>query len=56
MSIGLQEMEMKMKTLRKSSTAVFVLFILSLSCNSNVVVAEDCWIGTWASGQQLTER
>ena len=52
---GLQEMEIKMKTLKKSSTVVFVLLILSLSCSSNVVVAENCWIGTWAGGQQLAE-
>ena len=43
-----------MRTLKKSSMAVFVLLILSLSCTSDLV-AEDCWIGTWASGQQLAE-
>jgi len=46
----------KMRILKKSSIAVFVLFILSLFCTSDVAAAEDCWIGTWVSGQQLTER
>jgi lysophospholipase L1-like esterase len=45
-----------MSTLKKSSMAGLVLLILSLSCTSYMVSAKDCWIGTWASGQQLTER
>ena len=45
-----------MKTFKKSSTAGFVLLILSLFSTSHAAIAEDCWIGTWASGQQLTER
>ena len=45
-----------MRILKKSSIVIFVLLILSLSCTSDVTVAEDCWIGTWVSAQQLTER
>jgi lysophospholipase L1-like esterase len=48
-------METKMRILKKSSIAGFVLLTLSLSCTSRMALAEDCWIGTWASGQQLTE-
>jgi lysophospholipase L1-like esterase len=44
-----------MRIFRKSSMAGFVLLILSLSCTSCVVSAKECWIGTWVSGQQLTE-
>jgi lysophospholipase L1-like esterase len=40
---------------RKTSIAGFVLLILSLSCTSYIASAKDCWIGTWVSGQQLTE-
>ncbi len=45
-----------MRTSKKSSMAGFVLLTLILFCTSHVASAEDCWIGTWASGQQLTER
>jgi lysophospholipase L1-like esterase len=48
-------MEIKMRILNKSSIAGLFLLILILFCTSQVAVAEDCWIGTWASGQQLTE-
>jgi lysophospholipase L1-like esterase len=48
-------MGIKMRILKKSSIAGFVLLILSFSCTSYLKAAEDCWIGTWASGQQLTE-
>ena len=41
---------------KKSSMTGFIFLILSLFCISHVAVAADCWIGTWASGQQLTER
>jgi lysophospholipase L1-like esterase len=46
---------MKMSILKKSSIAVFVLLILSLSCTSHTPTVKNCWIGTWASAQQLTE-
>jgi lysophospholipase L1-like esterase len=49
-------MEIKMRILKKSSIAGFVLLILSFSCTSYMAAAKDCWIGTWVSGQQLTER
>jgi lysophospholipase L1-like esterase len=45
-----------MRIFKKSSIAGFVLLILSLSCISCVVSAKECWIGTWVSGQQLTEE
>ena len=44
-----------MRTSKKSSIAGIILLILSLFCTSSMAVAEECWIGTWASGQQLTE-
>jgi lysophospholipase L1-like esterase len=47
--------EIKMRTLRKLKTAGLILLILSLSCGSHAATAKDCWIGTWVSGQQLTE-
>jgi lysophospholipase L1-like esterase len=46
---------MKMSILKKSSIAGFVLLILSLSCTSYTTTTKECWIGTWASAQQLTE-
>jgi lysophospholipase L1-like esterase len=55
-NIRLEKMEIKMKILRKSSIAGFVLLVLSLSCTWNMAAAKDCWISTWVSGQQLTER
>jgi lysophospholipase L1-like esterase len=48
-------MEIKMRIFRKTSIAGFILLILSLSCVSCAASAKECWIGTWASGQQLTE-
>lgn len=45
-----------MKILKKSSIAIFVLLILNFSCSSFLAATEECWIGTWVSGQQLTER
>lgn len=48
-------MEIKMRILKKSSIAGFVLLILSLFCTSCVASAKECWVGTWVSGQQLTE-
>ena len=44
-----------MGILKKSSISGFILFILCLSFISCMAVAKECWIGTWASGQQLTE-
>jgi lysophospholipase L1-like esterase len=49
-------MEIKMGTLKKSSIAGFIVLIFCLSCISCAAVGKDCWIGTWVSGQQLTER
>jgi lysophospholipase L1-like esterase len=54
-SISSKEMEIKMRLLKKSGIAGFVLLIMSLFCTSHAVAAEDCWISTWASAQQLTE-
>ncbi len=48
-------MEIKMRIFRKTSIAGFILLILSLSCISCAASAKECWIGTWVSGQQLTE-
>lgn len=48
-------MEIKMRIFRKTSIAGFILLVLSLSCISCAASAKECWIGTWASGQQLTE-
>jgi lysophospholipase L1-like esterase len=48
-------MEKKMRIFRKSSIAGFVLLIVSLSCTAYIASAKECWIGTWVSGQQLTE-
>jgi lysophospholipase L1-like esterase len=48
-------MEIKMRIFRKTSIAGFILLILSLSCTSYIASAKECWIGTWVSGQQLTE-
>jgi len=48
-------MEIKMRIFRKTSIAGFALLILSLFCTSCAASAKECWIGTWASGQQLTE-
>jgi lysophospholipase L1-like esterase len=49
-------MEIKMRMLKKSGIAGFILLIISLFCTSHVAAAEDCWIGTWVSAQQLTEH
>ncbi len=43
-----------MRILKKSSVAGFFLLILSLFCIS-CTAAEECWIGTWVTAQQLTE-
>jgi lysophospholipase L1-like esterase len=48
-------MEIKMRILKKSSIIGFVLLTLSISCSSHMTTAEDCWIGTWVSAQQLAE-
>jgi lysophospholipase L1-like esterase len=44
----------KMKMLKKSRIAAFVL-LLYIFCVSQSAVAKECWICTWLSGQQLTE-
>jgi len=44
-----------MRILKTSSIAGFILLILSLSCTWHKAAAEECWIGTWVSAQQLTE-
>jgi lysophospholipase L1-like esterase len=48
-------MEMKMRILKKLNVAVFVFLILSLSCTLHKADVKNCWTGTWASAQQLTE-
>ena len=47
-----------MRILKKSSIAVFVLFMLAMFCTScaTLTSANECWISTWVSSQQLTER
>ena len=52
----LKEMNVKIRILKKSSIAGFVLLILSLFCITDVTIVKEYWIGIWASGQQLTER
>ena len=46
-----------MRILKKSSIAVFVLFMLAIFCTSCVTLipANKCWITTWVSAQQLAE-
>ncbi len=47
-----------MRTLKKSGIAVIILFLCA-SCSSPVSQAKntkECWISTWVSAQQLTER
>lgn len=44
-----------MRMLKKTSAAGFVLLVLSICCVSHTASATECWIGTWASGQQLVE-
>ena len=53
-----KNMEFKMRTLKKSSIAIIIL-LLCTSCTSLTSKAsntKECWICTWLSGQQLTER
>jgi lysophospholipase L1-like esterase len=47
---------MKMRILKKTSAAGFVLFAVSICCVSYTASAAECWIGTWATGQQLVEN
>lgn len=47
--------ETKMRILKKSRIAGLFLLILSPFCITRVAAAENCWIGTWVSAQQLTE-
>lgn len=44
-----------MRMFRKASVAGFVLLIVSLFCASCTASAEECWIGTWVTAQQLAE-
>ena len=46
---------MKMRILKKTSVAGFVLLILSISCVWQTASATETWIGTWATGEQLVE-
>jgi lysophospholipase L1-like esterase len=46
---------MKMRRLKKTSAAGFVFLILSICCIWNIAFAEERWVGTWATGQQLVE-
>ncbi len=43
-----------MRILKKTRAAGLVLLTLSVCCIS-CTAAENCWIGTWVSGQQLAE-
>jgi lysophospholipase L1-like esterase len=40
---------------KKSSIAGFVILILGICCVSNIAFAEERWVGTWATGEQLVE-
>jgi lysophospholipase L1-like esterase len=44
-----------MRILKKTSAAGFILLILSICCISYTASATECWIGTWATGEQLVE-
>jgi lysophospholipase L1-like esterase len=44
-----------MRMLKKTGTVGFVLLVLSICCIWQTASAAETWIGTWASGQQLTE-
>ncbi len=44
-----------MRILKKTSSAGFVLLILSICCVCHTASAAEAWVGTWATGQQLTE-
>lgn len=44
-----------MRTFRKPSIGGGVLLALSVCCVLNIASAEECWVGTWATGQQLVE-
>lgn len=37
-------------------TAVFVFLMLNILFIPHITAAQECWIGTWASGQQLAEQ
>src|SRR4030042_832845 len=50
------ETEIKMRILRKSSTAGLVLLILGVYCASCTATAKECWIGTWVTAQHVTEE
>jgi lysophospholipase L1-like esterase len=43
-----------MRMLKKSNVAVSII-LLNIFCASCTSAANECWIGTWASSQQLTE-
>jgi lysophospholipase L1-like esterase len=44
-----------MRRLKKTSAAGFVFLILSICCIWNIAFAEERWVGTWATGQQVVE-
>jgi lysophospholipase L1-like esterase len=47
---------MKMSILKKTSAAGIIVLILSISSIRQTASAADpCWIGTWATGEQLVE-
>ncbi len=45
-----------MRRLKKMSAAGFVILVLSICCVSNIASAEERWVGTWGSGQQLVNN
>jgi lysophospholipase L1-like esterase len=47
----------KMKTTMKKSVSRMgiILLVISIFCSVHVTVAQAGWVGTWVSGQQLTE-
>src|SRR4030043_690783 len=44
-----------MRIFRKTSIAGFVILVLGICCVSNISFAEERWVGTWATGQQLVD-
>jgi lysophospholipase L1-like esterase len=46
---------MRANTRRRTSSIGIVLGVVCLFCSVHGAAATECWIGTWVSGQQLTE-
>jgi lysophospholipase L1-like esterase len=44
-----------MRISKKTSTAGFIILILSICCVCETAFAEEHWVGTWACSQQLVE-